>query len=97
MPRQSIHTQIETLTDAKSLDSTEDRMFVCHNGQSLTLMIADGTPQRLKTTGSMRPMLNTYGGNTKPGQYAAMLTRDVTAEKIPDVATDAPERHSVDR
>ena len=81
MPRQFIHTQIETLTDAKSIDTTEDTMFVCHNGQYLTLMIADGTPQRLKTTGSMRPMLNRYGSHTKPGQFAANLIRDVTAEQ----------------
>jgi hypothetical protein len=80
MQRQSIHTTIKTLTDTKSLESTEDTYFVNHNGEHLTLMVADGALQRLKTTGSMKPILKQYGDTTKPGQYASSLIRDVTAE-----------------
>jgi serine/threonine protein phosphatase PrpC len=81
MPRQFIHTSISTITDTKSMHTTEDTYFVHHNGQHLTLMVADGTPQRLKTTGSLKPILTQYGNGTKPGRYAASLTRDVVAEK----------------
>jgi serine/threonine protein phosphatase PrpC len=81
MPRQFIHTHISTITDTKSTDSSEDTYFVYHDGQRITLMVADGASQRLKTTGSLQPMLSQYGNGTSPGRYAASLTRDVAAEK----------------
>lgn len=80
MPRQTITTQVATILDTKSTDVTEDTYFVHHNGESITMMVADGAPQRLKTTGSLQPMLSQYGEGTAPGRYAAYLSRDVTAE-----------------
>ena len=88
MSRQFIHARVSTITDTKSMDTTEDTYFVHHNGSYLTLMVADGTPQRLKTTGSLTPMLDKYGMGTKPGRYAASLIRDTVAEKtvlMPDM------------
>jgi len=87
MPRQTITAQIATILDTKSTDVTEDTYFVHHNGESITMMVADGAPQRLKTTGSLQPMLTQYGEGTAPGRFAAYLSRDVTAE----MSTTAPE------
>ncbi len=87
MSRRTIHAQISTILDTKSTDVTEDTYFVHHNGETITVMVADGAPQRLKTTGSLLPMLQQYGQDTAPGRYAAYLTRDVTAE----VSTNSPD------
>lgn len=82
MPRQYIHTSINTITDTKTLTTTEDTYLVHDNGDEITLMIADGAPQRLKTTGSLQPLYRQYEHVSKPGQYAASLIRDITAEYI---------------
>lgn len=81
MIRQLIDTSINTITDTKSLDTSEDTYFAQHNGQQLTLMVADGAPQRIKTTGSMKALYHQYKNVSKPGQYAAHLTRHTTAEQ----------------
>jgi hypothetical protein len=77
--RQTIPARIDIIQDTKSLTITEDTLFTWSDGTRFTLMAADGAPQRLKTTGSMRAMLDAYGPGTAPGRYAALLARTVTA------------------
>ncbi len=79
MARVTLVSNVFAVTDAKSLDTTEDSFFVFQHGAVLYLMVADGAPQRLETTESLKPLLSTYGAETKPGRYAALLARDVCA------------------
>jgi len=80
--RTTIPARLDVIQDTKSLDVTEDTLFTWTDGTRFTLMIADGAPQRLKTTGSLKPLLSTYGPDTAPGRYAALLSRDVTTEWV---------------
>ena len=89
MPRDTIQVALQTITDTKSVDLTEDTYFALNNGRSVTLMIGDGAPQRLKTTTSLLPLLNAYGEGTAPGRYAALLARDTVAE-LAVTAPDTP-------
>lgn len=82
MPHQFIHTHIEALADTvKSLSQTEDSYYTNQQGSFITLMVADGASQRLKTTGSLKPFLEAYETGIAPARYASAIARDVTAEK----------------
>lgn len=81
MARHKIDTFISTITDTKSFETSEDTYFAQHNGQHLILMVADGAPQRIKTTGSMKALYRQHKNVSKPGQYAAHLARDTTAQQ----------------
>lgn len=82
MVRQTINVNIATIIDTKSTDITEDTYLVHHNGEHITLMVADGAPQRLHTTHSLLPMLAQFGEGTATGRYAAYLTREVISEIV---------------
>ncbi len=79
LQRQTIRALIDLIQDTKSLSTTEDALYVSTDGIRLTLMVADGAPQRLKTTHSLAPLLMEGGQSIKPGRYASHLAREITA------------------
>lgn len=87
MARQRIHVSITTIMDTKSTDTTEDTYLVHHNGEQITVMVADGAPQRVRTTDSLLPMLAQYGEGTATGRYAAYLSRDVVSQQASSANT----------
>ncbi|MEO0561948.1 MAG: hypothetical protein AAF125_07535 [Chloroflexota bacterium] len=74
----TIHVAKDTIPGHLS----EDTYFIHTSEQSVVLMVGDGAPQRVKTTGSMRPLLDRYSSDMTPGGYAARYGRDRLQELL---------------
>lgn len=73
---------IQVAKDTKPNHLSEDTYFIHTTEQNIVLMVGDGAPQRVKTTGSMRPLLERYSPNMTPGGYAARYGRDRLQELL---------------
>jgi hypothetical protein len=61
---------------------SEDTYFIHTTETQVVMMVGDGAPQRVKTTGSMRPLLDRYSPDMTPGGYAARYGRDRLQELL---------------
>jgi hypothetical protein len=75
-------TRITTIQSAKADRPSEDTFFTSANADRVIALVADGAPQRVRTTHNMRPLLDRYGEGTTPGRCAALITRDVISQKL---------------
>jgi serine/threonine protein phosphatase PrpC len=78
---------LAAIQDMRDDHLTEDSYHLASNGDQIVALVADGAPQRVKTTEKMRPMLDTYGPETTPGRYASLLARDVIARQTTESPT----------
>ncbi|MEO1439866.1 MAG: hypothetical protein AAFV33_05640 [Chloroflexota bacterium] len=79
---------LEIVHDSKPDHLTEDTYLALTDEGSVILAVADGAPQRVKTSGSMRPLLDRYSADMTPGGYAARFTRD----RLRELFTEQPDR-----
>jgi hypothetical protein len=56
--------------------------FTSANADRVIALVADGAPQRVRTTHKLRPLLDRYGEGTTSGRCAALITRDVISQKL---------------
>ena len=71
------HTySIQVVKDTLPNHLSEDTYFIHTSEKQVVMMLGDGAPQRVKTTHSMRPLLDRYGPDMTPGGYAARYGRD---------------------
>lgn len=73
---------VHVVQNAKPGRPSEDTYFAHADAGQIVALVADGAPQRIRTTANMKPLLETFGPETSPGRCAALITRDIAAGKL---------------